>query len=156
MEMILWRHADAEYGYPDLQRPLSEKGRKQARRMADFLLPRLPRSTRILVSPALRAQQTADALGRYYQTEPMIAPEARVAEMLRAAAWPEAGGCVLLVGHQPMLGQLAADLLAPGGLGMSLKKGAILWIVGRFRDQAWQARLHLATTAEALTHQGND
>lgn len=151
MEMILWRHADAEYGYPDLIRPLSEKGGKQARKMADFLLPRLPRSARILVSPALRTQQTAEALGLPYLTEPAIAPDARVEDVLRAAAWPEAGGCVLLVGHQPVLGQLASDLLAPGGAGMSLKKGAICWITGRLRNQEWQARLHLAITAEAIS-----
>jgi phosphohistidine phosphatase, SixA len=42
MELILWRHAEAEDGSPDLERELTGKGHKQAEKMAAFLRPRLP------------------------------------------------------------------------------------------------------------------
>ena len=54
MELILWRHAEAEDGAPDIARELTAKGHKQATKMAEFLRPRLPENTRILVSPARR------------------------------------------------------------------------------------------------------
>jgi phosphohistidine phosphatase len=62
MELILWRHAEAEIGEPDLGRKLTPRGEKQARRVAEWLHAQLPDSARILVSPATRAQQTAKAL----------------------------------------------------------------------------------------------
>ena len=63
MDLILWRHAEAEDGVPDGARALTKKGLKQAAAIAAWLKPRLPDATRILVSPATRAQQTAAALG---------------------------------------------------------------------------------------------
>ena len=61
MELILWRHAEAEPGEPDLGRKLTAKGEKQARRVAEWLQTRLPQTAKIYVSPARRAQQTAQA-----------------------------------------------------------------------------------------------
>ena len=52
MDLILWRHADAQDGNPDLERPLTAKGRLQARKMAAWLNQRMPQEARILVSPA--------------------------------------------------------------------------------------------------------
>ena len=66
MDLILWRHAEAEeadVGADDLARALTPKGERQAERMAEWLNRRLAHSTRTLVSPALRCQQTAKALG---------------------------------------------------------------------------------------------
>ena len=62
MDLILWRHCEAEPGEPDLGRRLTSKGVKQAERMAAWLDSHLPDTCRILVSPADRAQQTALAL----------------------------------------------------------------------------------------------
>ena len=59
MDLILWRHCEAEPGAPDMGRRLTPKGLKQAARMAPFLERHLPDTCRILVSPADRAQQTA-------------------------------------------------------------------------------------------------
>ena len=70
MELILWRHAEAEDGAPDIARELTAKGHKQATKMAEFLRPRLPENTRILVSPARRTQQTVHALTKHFETEP--------------------------------------------------------------------------------------
>ena len=54
MELILWRHADAEDGVPDEARRLTAKGRKQAEKMAAWLTARLPADCRVMVSPATR------------------------------------------------------------------------------------------------------
>lgn len=134
MELILWRHADAEYGLPDLERPLTVKGRHQARSMAELLSPRLPKSARILVSPAVRTRQTAAALGLPVQIEPAIAPDATVEALLQAAGWPQAEGCVVVVGHQPTLGRAAARLLTGCAADLSLRKGAVWWLSGRERE----------------------
>jgi phosphohistidine phosphatase len=134
MELILWRHADAEYSLPDLERELTAKGLRQARGMAELLAPRLPRTARILVSPAVRARQTAAALGLPVQIEPALAPEATVAALLQAAGWPQAEGCVVVVGHQPTLGRAAARLLTGCDTDLSLRKGAVWWLSGRERE----------------------
>jgi hypothetical protein len=51
MNLILWCHAEAEDSFPDIERTLTEKGRKQAKKIAGWLKPRLPQKIRILVSP---------------------------------------------------------------------------------------------------------
>ena len=61
MELILWRHAEAEIGEPDAGRVLTAKGHKQAWKMAEWFDANLPDRCRILVSPATRAVQTAEA-----------------------------------------------------------------------------------------------
>lgn len=133
MELILWRHAEAEDGVPDLKRELTDKGRRQAARIADWLNPRLPQDIRILVSPAVRTLQTAQALGRSYSEVPALAPGARSADVLAAAGWPDAAYPVLVVGHQPTLGQVALQLLAGQVGDLTVKKGGLWWFQGRER-----------------------
>jgi len=134
MDLILWRHAEAEPGEPDLGRRLTSKGLKQAERMAAWLEPRLPDTTRILVSPAARSEQTALALGRKYKTLDEIAPGASAESVLAAAGWPDSREPVLVVGHQPTLGEVAAMLLAGSAASWSIKKGAVWWLSNRTRD----------------------
>src|ERR1041384_2615803 len=92
MDLILWRHAEAEEGEPDLARELTPKGEKQAQRIAQWLLQRLPGKFILLSSPAARAQQTAEALGVPVKTVKDIAPGAAVSAILKAANWPEQKG----------------------------------------------------------------
>ena len=150
MELILWRHAEAEDSVSDLDRELTDKGRKQAARMADWLNPRLPQDIRILASPATRTLQTAQALGRYYDRVPALAPGASAADVLAAAGWPDAVSPVLIVGHQPTLGQVAMQLLAgrPGDL--AVKKGAIWWFQGRERAGELQVVLRAVAAPDWL------
>lgn len=150
MDLILWRHADAEDGLPDLGRALTDKGRKQAEKMGFWLSQRLPKDARILVSPAKRAQQTAAGLARSFDTMKSIAPGAVPAHLLAAAHWPDAPGTVLLVGHQPGLGQLASLLLWGEERDFSLKKGAILWLSNRTRQGEGQVLLKAALTPEMV------
>jgi phosphohistidine phosphatase len=134
VDLILWRHAEAEDGAPDLERRLTSKGHKQAQRMADWLDRQLPDSCRVLVSPAVRAQQTAEALKRKFKTVEALAPNALPEALLAAVHWPDGREHVLIVGHQPTLGQLAAFLLAGEALPWSMRKGAVWWLTSRDRD----------------------
>src|SRR5512139_638971 len=101
MDLILWRHAEAEPGEPDLGRRLTAKGVKQAERMAHWLESRLPDTCRILVSPAERTRQTALPLQRKFKVVDELAPGAGVADVLAAAGWPDSREAVMVVGHQP-------------------------------------------------------
>ena len=159
MDLILWRHADA--GEPsddpqadDLQRPLSPRGTKQARRMAEWLNQFLPDSTRVLCSPALRCRETADALGRKLRLTDALAPGASHLQALAAARWPDSREPVLVVGHQPMLGQLAAYLI--GGAATldtppwAVRKGAVWWLRHRQREGVPEVVLVSVRTPEKL------
>jgi phosphohistidine phosphatase len=135
MDLILWRHAEAEAGEPDLGRRLTAKGLKQAERVAVWLEGRLPDTCRILASPADRAQQTALALKRKFRVVPELAPGAGVAAVLAAAGWPDSREPVLVVGHQPTLGQVAAFLLSGEDVSWSVRKSAVWWLTNRMRDE---------------------
>lgn len=150
MDLILWRHADAQDGSPDLNRPLTAKGRAQARKLAAWLSPLLPPDVRILVSPAARALQTADALERKYEVAQDLAPGEDAVRLLSVAGWPDAKGAVLVVGHQPTLGEACSLLLFGEGRGMSLKKGGIVWLTNRVRGGLPQTVLKVAMTPELL------
>ncbi len=137
MDLILWRHAEAEEGaggLPDAARQLTARGRRQAQRMARWLLRRLPDGHRILVSPAVRTLQTADALGLAYEIEAAVGTSADVDDLLAAAGWPEARGTIVVVGHQPTLGQVAARLLGAPDAAWSVRKGAVWWLSRRKRE----------------------
>ncbi|MGQ0510656.1 MAG: SixA phosphatase family protein [Betaproteobacteria bacterium] len=129
MELILWRHADAHDGVPDTERKLTAKGKRQARRVANWLRKRLPKDVRIVVSPAVRAQRTARELSRRFETAASVGLSARADGLLKAAGWPDAGGAtVVVVGHQPTLGEAAALALTGRAAPWSLQKGALIWI----------------------------
>jgi len=134
MDLILWRHCEAEAGEPDLGRRLTSKGAKQAERMAEWLERHLPDSCRILVSPADRAQQTALALQRKSRTVSELGPGASVTAALAAANWPDSREPVMLVGHQPTLGMIASFLLSGEEAYWSVRKGAVWWLSNRVRD----------------------
>ncbi len=162
MDLILWRHAEARDlpesaaldAAADLARPLTARGDKQAQRMAEWLNRFLPETTRVLVSPALRTRQTADALGRKYRTVDALAPGCSHSQALAAARWPDSREPVLLVGHQPMLGQLAAYLTAgPAtleGPPWAVRKGAVWWLRHRLRSGAAEVVLVSVRTPDKL------
>ena len=129
MDLILWRHAEAEEGTPDEQRSLTGKGHKQAARMADWLGEHLTKHVTILVSPAVRTRETAKAFSGRFTISEDVGLSASPKSILQAAGWPNAGGTVLVVGHQPTLGMLAAYLLSGREAEWSLRRGAIVWIV---------------------------
>ena len=134
MELILWRHADAEDGAPDEERKLTPKGEKQAQRMAAWLKERLPKDAVVLSSTARRARETAQALTRKFETTREIGTGATPQSVLKAAGWPHGDGTVVVVGHQPTLGQAAALAVSGAEAGWSVKKGGVWWLESRDRD----------------------
>lgn len=128
MDLILWRHADAEDGVPDEARRLTAKGRKQAQKMAAWLAARLPADCRVIVSPAARTRETAAAFTEQVVIEKAVSTSATPQSVLKAAGWPAGAGTVIVVGHQPTLGAVAALVLTGEAAAWSLKKGAIWWL----------------------------
>lgn len=150
VELLLWRHADAEDGMPDAGRALTKKGLKQAKQVAAWLEPRLPSACFILASPAKRAQQTAAALELPYTTEPRIGVQADIADLIAASSWPKRAGAVVLVGHQPTLGRLAAWLLSGEPADWTIGKGALWWFSGRTRHGGTQTVLKAVVSPDLL------
>ncbi|MBV6446798.1 phosphohistidine phosphatase SixA [Nitrosomonas sp.] len=150
MELILWRHAEAEDGFPDSARQLTGKGLDQAKRMADWLKPKLPENTRIIVSPARRTQQTAMALQSDFVTENALGPGASAHAVLAVAGWPAAGGAVVIVGHQPTLGEIVSYLIPVIPAGLRVKRGSVLWIRDEEKDGTIESKLHAVIYPEML------
>ena len=153
MNLVLWRHAEAHEareGDDDLERTLTAKGEKQAKRMGQWLDRQLPELTRILVSPARRTEQTAQALGRKYKIRPDLAPGGTVAQLLEAVQWPDDKSTVLVVGHQPVLGQTISQLLGLSASECAVKRGAIWWLRSRERGALAQTVVVTVQSPETL------
>ncbi|HAF00796.1 MAG TPA: phosphohistidine phosphatase SixA [Methylophilaceae bacterium] len=128
--LILWRHAEAVLIMPkqnDWERELTAKGVKQSQKMARWLKKHLPKDTLVLTSPALRAIQTSDAYTDLASIRDILKPEADIKDILTYVAESKAES-VMLVGHQPWMGQVATYLLGLKGEPLSIKKGAIWWL----------------------------
>jgi phosphohistidine phosphatase len=150
MDLILWRHAEAKDGVPDERRRLTGKGRRQARRVAKWLARRLPKDARVIASPARRARQTARALGAAVETEKAAGIGADPRKLLRAVGWPGGERTVVVVGHQPMLGEAAALALAGKRAPLALGKGAFVWLASRKRSGRGEVRLRAAGSPDLL------
>ena len=136
MDLILWRHAEAidlELVGDDMDRTLTPRGHKQAARMADWLDRQLPDGAKFFASPAARTDQTARAMGRKFKTSAALAPLSNVDALLELVQWPHAKGCVVVVGHQPTLGQAISRLLGLTEPECAVKKGALWWL--RYRER---------------------
>jgi phosphohistidine phosphatase len=149
VDLILWRHADAEAGGADLERPLTKSGHKQAARVAEWLRKRLPSEFEVVSSPAARALQTAQYLAKKPRIDKTLAPGASSAAILKAAGWPQGDKTVLLVGHQPDFGQAAAELLGAHH-GVSIKKGGLWWFTSREREGEDQVVVSAVVSPELL------
>jgi phosphohistidine phosphatase len=138
MDLVLWRHAEAidlELVGDDMLRTLTPRGDKQARRMGTWLDRHLPSGTKVFASPALRADHTARALDRKYKTSAALAPLANAQDLLGLVHWPHANGCVLVVGHQPTLGQVIAQVLGFPEQACAIRKGSVWWLRYRERER---------------------
>ena len=150
MDLLLWRHAEAEEGEDDLKRRLTGRGEQPARRMAEWILAHQPKDMRIIASPAVRSQQTAKALKLPFETNRKIGPEACVSELIAASGWPASSGSVLIIGHQPSLGRLASLLLSGHEAEWTIKKGALWWLSNRVRRGETQTVLRAVIPCELL------
>jgi len=152
MNLILWRHAEAEDVAPsDLARQLTARGRKQAQSVAKWLKARLDEDALILASPAARTVQTVEALTDQYRVMRDIAPGASATDVLNAVGWPEGiAKTVVVVGHQPTLGQVAALLLSGNADSWALKKSGLWWLESRERAGDGQVVLRAAISPELV------
>lgn len=153
-DLILWRHADAEAGVPDLRRALTRKGHKQARRVARWLHERLPHTALICSSPAMRAQQTALALAQLAPRELLtldaLSPSAQLDRALGAIRATDRTRTIVVVGHQPTLGGIVATLLGARDSDWPIRKGAVVWLSEKETDGGRRAVLHAAITPDLV------
>jgi phosphohistidine phosphatase len=153
MDLILWRHAEAfdmREVQDDMDRALTPKGERQALRVAAWLNRQLPASTRVLVSPARRTQQTAAFLDRKFKTSAALAPDGTVEALLQASRWPDGREPVLVIGHQPTLGVVAAYLLSGQAQPWPVRKAAAWWLRAREREGQLQVVLHAVIAPELV------
>ena len=153
MDLILWRHAEAHEAAPgedDMSRSLTPRGERQAIRMAQWLERQLPEGTRILCSPAKRTEQTAMALGRKYKLSSAITPQSTADMLLAAVQWPTSKNTVLVVGHQPTLGEAVSLVLGFQKPECSVKKGSVWWLRSRLRHEGDQSILVTVQTPDML------
>jgi len=157
MDLILWRHAEAEdidesaeTSPDDLSRRLTPRGEKQAARMAAWLDRQLPEGVRILSSPAVRAEQTVLPLGRKYRLRDELAPDRSVDDLLQLVQWPDARQPSLVVGHQPTLGRVVARLLNMNEPDCAVRKGSVWWLRQRIKNGQSQTVLLTVQSPEWL------
>jgi phosphohistidine phosphatase len=153
MNLILWRHADAEdlperaydQSGADLTRELTQRGRKQAASIGQWLARHLDKTAVVLSSPAVRTVQTAQALSEQYRIVRELSPGADVSAVLAAAGWPDQGvdgsDTVVVVGHQPTLGRVASLLLGGTEANWTIRKGGVWWLSSRRREDEAQVVL---------------
>ena len=131
MQLLLLRHADAvPSARTDDLRPLSDKGRQQAKRVARFCKEHALQPDIILTSPFLRAEETARIVAQELKCE-LVLSAFLASGMMPFAAMEELRAylrfeCVLLVGHEPDLSALAGTLLGAGNLGALRMRKATL------------------------------
>ena len=151
MDLILWRHAEAEDGTPDLERRLTPRGHKHAARVAEWLLQRLPAKFAVLASPGARARRRPRRRSAS-RSRPCraLAPGASVQAILEAADWPERKSAVVVVGHQPDLGRVAVHLVAGAAGDGTIKKGGLWWLTNRVRDDETQVVVRAVVAPDLL------
>jgi phosphohistidine phosphatase len=153
MDLIFWRHAEtteAEDGQADAERPLTARGERQALRMAHWLERQLPESTKVLCCPSMRAEQTVIPLGRKYKLREELSPNASIDDVLTLAQWPLNKHSVLLVTHQPLIGEIISQLMQIQLQELVVRKGSVWWLRSRFKDEKPQTMLVTVQTPELL------
>jgi phosphohistidine phosphatase len=135
MKLCFLRHGEADWPNwtkPDDERPLTERGRKEMKRVAKFfeLLKFVPDA--ILTSPLPRASQTAEIVGKRLgialQTEPALAHGFNIERLRRLLAKRDAE-CIMLVGHEPEFSEIIGELT--GGKIKISKAGVALLEINR-------------------------
>ena len=153
MDLIFWRHAEtteALDGQADAERPLTARGERQALRMAHWLERQLPESTKILCCPSVRAEQTVIPLGRKYKLREELSPNASIDDVLTLAQWPLNKNSILLVTHQPLIGEIISQLMQIQLQELVVRQGSVWWLRSRFKDEKPQTMLVTVQTPELL------
>ncbi len=135
MNLYLLRHAhalDVEEASveTDEARPLSDEGLRSVADLAAALKRVGVSFDAIFSSPLRRALQTAEELARHLAAAPAVAPLEQLApdwspKKLAKQLLPLEADEVLLVGHEPEIGRLAAWLIGDKEVRVEFAKGAI-------------------------------
>jgi phosphohistidine phosphatase len=135
MKLCFLRHGEADWpnwDKPDNERPLTERGRKEMKRVAKFLARLKFSADAILTSPLPRASQTAEIvaqrLGIELKTDPALAHGFNVVRLRRLLDKSKAD-CVMVVGHEPAFSEVIKELT--GGEVKLSKAGVALLEVNR-------------------------
>ena len=153
MDLIFWRHAETAHavdGQSDSDRELSPRGERQAQRMAHWLERQLPESTKILCCPTVRTEQTVSPLGRKYKLRDELSPNASIEDVLALVQWPINKSNVLLVTHQPLIGEVIKKLLQIQIPEVVIRKGSVWWLRSRNKEDEEQIMLVTVQTPEML------
>ena len=119
--LLLLRHAKSAYpaGVADIDRPLGERGRKAAPLMGAYIAREGLKPDHAMVSPARRTQETWEAVRAELDDTPMEtvpsiyeASAGRILDAIRSA--PAEATSLLVIGHNPGLGDLALRLVGEG------------------------------------------
>ena len=135
MKLCFLRHGEADWpnwNKPDDERPLTERGRKEMKRVAKFLQRLKFSADAILTSPLPRASQTAEIvaerLGIELKTDTALAHGFNVERLRRLLAKGDAA-CIMVVGHEPEFSEVIKELT--GGEVKVSKAGVALLEVNR-------------------------
>ncbi|HEX9445936.1 MAG TPA: phosphohistidine phosphatase SixA [Candidatus Binatia bacterium] len=140
MNLYLMRHGiavakDDPEIHSDEERALTKKGAKRVRKAAKGLSKLDVAFDRILTSPLPRARQTAEIVAKVFKMKgeieelPQLAPATPAEELVAGLAGYRELENVLLVGHEPLLGEAASVLLArERRVRLSLKKGGVCFV----------------------------
>ena len=151
MDLILWRHCEAEAGEPDLGRRLTSKGVEAGGANGRVARARTcPTPAASSCRPPTARSRRRTALPRKFRTVPSSRPARRSAAVLAAANWPDSREPVLIVGHQPTLGMVASFLLSGEEAYWSVRKGAVWWLSNRVRDSGTAVVLKTVVSPEFL------
>ena len=130
MQLHILRHADADTkAATDSARTLSGKGEEQAREVAQFCRAQGIQPDVIFASPLIRAQQTAKPVAKELNVEvttaPWLACGAKPEVILAELAGLKNVSAVMLVGHEPDLGNLIAHLLGAESGSIHVRKASL-------------------------------
>jgi phosphohistidine phosphatase len=151
--LVLLRHAKAEHGLdvPDVQRPLTTRGRRQSAEVGTALAAAGLVPDLVLCSPSVRTRQTWQLAQTTLHAEPEVAfpdelYDAGVDQVLAAVrAADETAGVVLVVGHEPAMSRTAAALAGLGSdeatyarvqLGVPTAAWSVSTVLGPWSDLA--------------------
>ena len=145
MKLCFLRHGEADWpnwNKPDDERPLTERGCKEMKRVVKFVERLKLSPDTILTSPLPRASQTAETvaarLGITLQTEPALAHGFNIERLRRIVTKLECE-CVMVVGHEPEFSEVIKQLtggtvkLSKAGIALlevnrSCTSGKLLWL----------------------------
>jgi phosphohistidine phosphatase len=161
-QLLIVRHAIAEeretaarLGLSDAERPLTQKGSKRMKAIAEAITTQVSPPQRILSSPLLRAHQSAELLAAAFPgvdvvIEEGLSPGAPLKQLVAQLHQQTEGGLTLLVGHEPDLSRLISLLLfGKTSADIQLKKGgAALLDFPRGIDAGQAALLWLMTPGQ--------